>query len=132
MDDAYDLKWAYPELMAGTDMLRMIIESGLSEDRERRTSAIRTFVRAQYEDDEEVRFKQVELQNKLLDLFVDVPLGPRGGIEERRYYPFFRRAIARTTGPMEEEPPRCRKNPVGCNSSTLRSAGDIGGGFGTG
>jgi hypothetical protein len=66
MDDAYDLKWAYPELMAGTDMLRMIIESGLSDDRERRTSAIRTFVRAQYEDDEDVRFQQVELQNKLL------------------------------------------------------------------
>jgi hypothetical protein len=105
MDNAYDLKWAYPELMAGTDMLRMIIESGLSEDKERRTSAIRTFVRAQYEDDEEVRFKQVELRNKLLDLFVDVPVGPRGGIEERRYYPFFKRMVARGPSAGEEEPP---------------------------
>jgi hypothetical protein len=109
MDNAYDLKWAYPELMAGTDMLRMIIESGLSDDKERRTSAIRTFVRAQYEDDEEVRFKQVELQNKLLDLFVDVPVGPRGDFEGRRYYPLFRRMSAHGGVQGEEEQPGAAK-----------------------
>ena len=74
MDVAYDLKWRYPDLVGGTDLLREIVENGFTEDRERRSSAIKTFLRKQYDDDEDVRFKQIELQNKLVDLFVDVPL----------------------------------------------------------
>ena len=73
LDNAWSLKWVYPELMTGPDFLRWIVESGLSEHRERRASSIRAFLRTQYDMDEEVRFKQVELQNKLLDLFIDVP-----------------------------------------------------------
>lgn len=74
LDNAYDLKWMYPEVMSGPDMLRAIIESGLTDDRERRTNTLRTFIGSQYEQDQEVRFKQVDLQNNLLDLFVDVPM----------------------------------------------------------
>jgi len=77
LDNAWSLKWVYPELMTGPDFLRWIVESGLSEHRERRSSAIRAFLRHQYDLDEEVRFKQVELQNKLPDLFVDVPISFR-------------------------------------------------------
>lgn len=73
LDNASELKWVYPELMTGLDILHYTLEMGLSEDKERRTNAIRSFVKEQYEKDEEVRFKQVELQNKLLDLFIDVP-----------------------------------------------------------
>lgn len=79
LDITWSLKWVYPELMSGPDILRAIVESGLSEHRERRTSSILAFLRQQYEVDEEVRFKQVELQNKLLELFIDVPLLPRDG-----------------------------------------------------
>lgn len=74
LDDAWDIKWSYPELMAGTDILRLIVEEGLTEDRSRRTSAVKAFVQDQYDHDKEVKFKQVELQNDLLELFVDVPL----------------------------------------------------------
>lgn len=74
LDNAYDLKWIYPELMTGPDLIRSIIESGLTEQKEQRTSAIKAFIRDQYDIDQEVRFKQVELQNKLLDLFIDVPV----------------------------------------------------------
>jgi hypothetical protein len=74
LDNAWDLKWAFPQLMTGTDLMRSLIESGLSEERERRTNAIRAFVSDQYSIDEEVKFKQVELQNRLLDLFIDVPI----------------------------------------------------------
>jgi len=49
-------------------MLRCLVEAGLSEDKERRTNAVRAFVRDQYEWEATVRFKQIELQNKLLDL----------------------------------------------------------------
>jgi len=74
LDNSWSLKWAYPEIMTGPDFLRAIVESGLSEHRERRSATLRAFLRAQYEMDEEVRFKQVELQNKLLRLFIDVPV----------------------------------------------------------
>lgn len=74
LDSAWDLKWVYTEVMSGTDMLRALLESGLNVDRERRVSAIQTFIKGQYARDKEVRFKQVELQNNLLDLFIDVPI----------------------------------------------------------
>lgn len=74
LDSAWDLKWAYPELLSGNDILRLMIESGASEDFSRHTRTIRAFMREQYEKEVEVKFKQVELQNKLLDLFIDVPI----------------------------------------------------------
>jgi hypothetical protein len=74
IDNAFDLKWSHPEILTGPDMIRQVIETGLTEDRQRRTSAMRTFIRNQYEREKEVRFKQVELQNNLFDLFIDVPI----------------------------------------------------------
>jgi hypothetical protein len=95
LDDAWDLKWTYPDIMSGPDFLRAIIESGLSEHRERRSAAIRAFLRAQYDMDEEVRFKQVELQNKLLDLFIDVPIALRGRQAERGTHYVFQDVVGR-------------------------------------
>ncbi len=77
LDDAWNLKWVYPELMTGPDLIRTIIETGLSENKERRASAIRAFITHQYTIEQEVKFKQVELQNRLLDLFIDVPIQSR-------------------------------------------------------
>lgn len=97
MDNAYDLKWVYPEIMGGTDLLRLIIETGLSEHKERRASAIKTFIRKQYSDDEDVKFKQIELHNKLLDLFVDVPvvtqINPHISPEERLQFAVTRQIV---------------------------------------
>ncbi|MEG4028598.1 MULTISPECIES: hypothetical protein [unclassified Microcoleus] len=76
MDDAWNLKWSYPELMTGPDLIRSIIESGLSEDKERRANAITAFVIDQFNADQVVKFKQVDLQNRLLELFIDVPALP--------------------------------------------------------
>jgi hypothetical protein len=77
LDDAWGLKWTYLELLSGADAFGYLIGNGLSEDRERRTSAIRAFVRDQYDADEKIRFKQVDMQNRLLDLFIDVPIAFR-------------------------------------------------------
>ncbi|HEY1269156.1 MAG TPA: NTPase (NACHT family)-like protein [Candidatus Binatia bacterium] len=74
LDNAWDLKWSYPELMTGPDLIRFIIEHGLSDAKERRVAALRAFLTYQYSLDKKVKFKQVELQNNLLDLFVDVPI----------------------------------------------------------
>ncbi len=88
LDNAWDVKWSYPELLSGPDMLRMIVESGLSEDRERRTAAIKSFVRDQFDRDQEVRFKQVDLQSNLLDLFIDVPIHSGDQAAPRRRHAF--------------------------------------------
>jgi len=77
LDNAWDLKWVYPELMTGPDLIRALIETGNSENNNRRLAAIRAFVAHQYSVEDEVRFKQVELQNRLLDLFIDVPIAGR-------------------------------------------------------
>lgn len=74
LDGAWSLKWAYPSLMTGHDMLVSILSAGLSERAADRQSAITSYVATQYREDEEVKFKQVELQNKILDLFVDLPI----------------------------------------------------------
>ena len=60
--------------MTGPELIRSIVESGLLENKEQRVAAIKAFVRDQYDIDQEVRFKQIELQNRLLDLFIDVPV----------------------------------------------------------
>jgi len=83
LDDSWNIKWAYPEILTGPDILRYILENGLSEHAERRTSAIRSFVRDQFDRETEVRFKQVELQNKLLDLYIDVPVNLRTSLPPR-------------------------------------------------
>jgi hypothetical protein len=74
LDNAWDLKWVYPALMTGSDLIRSVIESGLSESKERRASAIRAYVTHQFDIDQKVKFKQVELDNRLFDLFIDVPV----------------------------------------------------------
>lgn len=86
LDDSYDIKWAYPEVLSGTDVLRLIIHEGLSENNDRRTNAIRSFIKEQYEADKQVRFKQIDLQNNLLDLFVDLPIEVNTASKERQWY----------------------------------------------
>jgi hypothetical protein len=95
LDGAWDLKWVYPELMTGPDLIRAIVEGGLSESRERRGGAIRAFVAHQFALDEEVKFKQVDLQNRLLDLFIDVPISSwhAGGSFYMRDMVFFEREM---------------------------------------
>lgn len=77
LDGSWDIKWSYPDIMTGPDVLKFILENGLSEDSERRVAAIRAFVTQQFAIDTQVKFRQIELQNNLLDLFVDVPIGSR-------------------------------------------------------
>lgn len=68
------LKLSYPSLLSGEDALILIVEALMGPQRERVSRVLRAFVSAQYSKDEEVKFRQVELANSLLGLFVDVPL----------------------------------------------------------
>lgn len=74
LDNAWDLKWIFPEIMTGSDLLHALLEAGLNERKEIRTNAIRAFMQDQFDKDMHVKFKQIELQDELLDLFIDVPM----------------------------------------------------------
>ena len=84
LDDEWDLKFSYPVLFSGTDLLRLVVEASPSEGRERRRNAITAFLSDQFNSDRDVKFKQAELENDLFDLFTDVPLAPRNNPFERR------------------------------------------------
>ena len=121
------LKWSYPEITRGSDILGMLLESNLDENRRRRTDALRLFVTDQYESDEEVRFKQIELQNDLLHLFIDVPaIVARGpGDKRARYdasYGIFQLSESLSAVKSERPPPAMgeeRYEPVGAAALLL-------------
>ncbi len=86
LDAAFDIKMAYPEVMSGIDALRALVERGVDRDKDRLENAVRAFLAGQYEVDREIRFKQVDLRNRLFDFFVDVSvsLGSVGQISSKR------------------------------------------------
>lgn len=67
-------KWSYPEILNGQDVLNSILFENITENKSRRQKVIKAYLADQYLIDNEVKFKQIDLQNKLLDLFTDVPI----------------------------------------------------------
>jgi hypothetical protein len=69
------LRWEFPELLTGIQVLKELMEDALGEDARRRTLAIRSFLADQFDADRSVRFQQIDLEDADLDkVFVDVPL----------------------------------------------------------
>ena len=69
-----DIKWCYPEILKATDLLPLLIQSHSNTGNLQVTQALKFYMAMQYEKDRDVKFKQVHLQHKLTDLFVDLPL----------------------------------------------------------
>lgn len=74
LESKNDIKWSYSEILNGQDILNNLVFKHFNENKERRESVIKAYLKDQYDIDNEVKFKQIELQNKLLDLFTDVPI----------------------------------------------------------
>ena len=69
------IKWSYPDILKATDTLSLLHQNLLNVEGMRTTRALKGYMTAQYSTDKSVKFKQVELQHSLTDLFVDLPLG---------------------------------------------------------
>lgn len=78
-----ETKWAYADMLAGWDLIRYLVSEQATAAKD---SALRELLRkvaaAQWDEDERIKFSQVELdRERLADLFVDVPAeriqGPR-------------------------------------------------------
>jgi len=93
VDGDLSIKLSYPAILTGADALTLIVTALAGPERDRVGLVLRAFVAGQYSKDEEVKFRQVELANSLLALFVDVPTdvgqiafsysGPRVPLETR-------------------------------------------------
>ena len=77
LDDAWNIKFSFPEVLRSQDIFQVLVERDRTEEERRRILALKAFIREQFEFDKDVRFKQVDLQARLLDLFVDVPINLR-------------------------------------------------------
>jgi hypothetical protein len=67
------IKWSYPEILRATDLLQALIEGSAGPDATRRTVTLRSYMAYQARYDSQLKFKQVDLQKSIIDLFVDVP-----------------------------------------------------------
>ncbi|MBX5225078.1 hypothetical protein HJC06_01265 [Rhizobium sp. NLR9b] len=74
LDGQASIKWSYPDILKATDLLEKLVSGQLGEEEERRRSALLAYMNSQYEDDEELKFKQTDLRSTMTDLFVDLPM----------------------------------------------------------
>lgn len=75
LEATHGLIWRYPEALRGSDFLEMFVSGGKVPLGPKKTNTLRAYLSSQYQRDSEVRFQQVQIQNSLLDLFTDTPLG---------------------------------------------------------
>ena len=84
IDNASDIKWSYPEICRGTDILQFLLSRPDQTTNLEATQAITAYMSKQRSDDRDVKFKQVELKWRITDLFVDIPIGHKGISRKRR------------------------------------------------
>ena len=88
LDNAFDVKWSYPEVIRASDILPLLIKKLDDPHELQATRTLRSYMATQYISDREIKFKQVDLKRSLTDLFVDLPIGlkRRETDRERRQY----------------------------------------------
>jgi hypothetical protein len=73
LDSNPEVKWSFPDILRATDAILPLL-LGNSEPSRSRWNAIKSFLATQYANDFKLKFKQVELDKNIVDLFVDVPI----------------------------------------------------------
>jgi hypothetical protein len=93
------LKLKYAELLTLEDGFEIILSTLARFQNERANDAMRSFIASQYRSDETVKFKQVNLSNNLLDLFIDVPVSfSRSNEKHYNLFTFFNLVSATHSG----------------------------------
>lgn len=92
VDANSSIKWSFPDILRGSDILQLLYEGKFGGEESRRLAAIRAYLSHQYKYDSQLKFKQVDLEKGLVDLFVDVPAtavgpaNPRDGDKWRKQF----------------------------------------------
>lgn len=77
LDNAFSIRWSYPEILPATDVLPLLLRNYHSTHDLQPVRALRSYIAAQYATDSDIKFKQTDLEHRLADLFVDLPLSPK-------------------------------------------------------
>lgn len=85
LDWSPELWLSYPELFPGRMSPRIVLTT-VSQPSDTATRTFRLAVSSQYNRDKTVKFRQIELEQKLLDLFVDLDVEPRPDPEVQLNY----------------------------------------------
>ena len=83
LDNASDIKWSYPEICRATDVLQFLLQRPEARAEIEATQAITAYIGRQHGDDRDVKFRQVELNRHITDLFVNIPIGHKATRPER-------------------------------------------------
>ncbi len=83
LENSVDIRWKYLEVLKATDVLPLIVPSLAKREMQKVNNALRSYLVMQYEKDRDVKFKQLELKQRLTDLFVDLPIGLTQQANER-------------------------------------------------
>ncbi len=70
-----EIKLSYPEILKASDSCPLLFQQ--SSIKKQVIQAINSYIAVQCDKEQDVKFRQVDLQHKLMDLFVDLPLGSR-------------------------------------------------------
>lgn len=73
IESSPSIRWSYPQLLSGLDAIQVLLDQN-NEEGKRRSRALSVYLGKQFEKENSVRFKQVDLQNDILSLFIDVPI----------------------------------------------------------
>ena len=76
-------KWSFPQILDGQSILNSILFENITEDRQKREDAIKAYLIDQYDIDNKVKFRQVDLESDLLNLFTDVPMRIKNSASSR-------------------------------------------------
>lgn len=76
------VRWSYTELLTGVDALKIVLEGTLRRNALAAQEAISRYLAEQYSSEERVLFQQIDLQSKLIDVFIDIPFKLRDSDSE--------------------------------------------------
>ena len=77
LDSAPAIKWSYLQILNAADILALLLRSDSDPVDQQSGRTIRAYLGTQYDRDRDVKFKQVELQQTLTDVFVDLPIAEK-------------------------------------------------------
>lgn len=83
IDANASIKWSFPDIIRGSDILQGLFEGRFGNEAPRRLTAIKAYLAHQHKYDSQLKFKQVDLEKGLVDLFVDVPAAATGPSDPR-------------------------------------------------
>ena len=81
-----DIKWSYPELLDGSDVVSQLVAQVNTSDQEKFERAVTSYLSSQYTSETEIKFTPVDFRQKLIDLFIDLPFCHKAPLPAQSIY----------------------------------------------